>query len=249
MTNTKLFVLKNELGKDFRNYLEMIDGITTIGDDVGNFAIELLNSLQKEYKEMKGFHDFKRKLDCNIKLLGDIRDNPALKDKYGVIYNQALVLLISAFELFLSNLLKRLIDEVPEKVSWKEKKKIGVDLNLLKYYSTTGDLIVKSLGGDPNFQDFQSTLRFLKDCLEINLTEKLKKQGQEMVILYQAIRHIIIHNSANIDAGFLKQIRNTKFLEKYEKLKGKKIAFDKKRYEQARRLFIKIVDSILEEII
>ena len=234
---------------DFDNYLKDIDSLTHMGDDVGNVIVSLLESLKKDYIDIPGFIPFKEKLDRTIEIIENIKDHPSLKEKYKIIYNQATVLVVANFESFMSNLFRILIDYSPEKINWPEKKKIAVDLSLLKYSSpSVGDLIVKSLKGDINFQDWQSTLRFLKEYLNIDISEKISRDNQDRIILYQAMRHIIIHNSAVIDPDFIKQIRSTKFYNKYKDEEGKKVQFDEKSYKAARELFSKIVNLIVENL-
>ncbi len=234
---------------DFRNYLKKIDSLTHMGEDVGDVVILLIESLNKEYKDVPGFIPFKGKLIRTTRVIKDIKNHPSLKEKYKIIYNHTAVLMVANFESFLSNLFKTIIDNFPDKINWPDKK-IGVDLSLLKYSSpSVGDLVVKSLRGVVNFQDWQSILRFLKDYLDIDIEEVLSELEKEKVILYQSIRHIIIHRSGMIDAGFLKQIRNTRFYDNYKNGEGAEIEFDEESYGAAKNLFNKIVNSIVDALI
>ena len=244
----KLVILTQKLKDDFDNYLKSIDDLIDIGTDVSNIIIESLKNLNKEYTSIPGFIQFKEKLERNIEMAENIKSHPLLKEKYQIIYNQALVLIVSAFESFMANLLARLINDFPEKVIWPEKKTIGINLNLLKYYSSVGDLILKSLKGEPNFQDWQSISRFLKESLKINIEKDISLGEREKIILYQAIRHIIIHNSSIIDTDFLKQIRDTKIFSEYENKKDNKIEIKESDYKEAKMLFSKVVKLVTEKI-
>lgn len=248
MEASKLFILKEKLKKDFDNYLLSIDALINLGTDVSLIILDSLKNLKKGYEPLSGFIPFKEKLERNIEMIDKIKNHPILREKYDVIYGQALVLLVSAFESLMTNLFTSLINEFPEKINWPEKKTIGVDLNLLRYYSNIGDLVLKSLKGQPNFQDWQSTLNFLKENLNINIGKDISREEQETIIFYQATRHIIIHNSAKIDPDFIKQIRNTKFFPEYENRNDAKIEIKEKNYKEAKALFEKVVKVIIDKL-
>ena len=200
--------------ENFDKYNEMIDQLVNIGSDVASITLGMLNSLKKENEKLPGFIPYKQKLDRIIEQIKNIKDHPSLKDKYKIIYRHALVSIVSNFESFMNSLFKELINNYPDKIKWPEKKKIGIELSMLSYTTPSiGDLIVKSLRGEINFQDLQSTLRFLQSYLGIYID---LKEDKDKIILYQAMRHIIIHNSGVVDHDFLKQIKNTVFASQYK---------------------------------
>jgi hypothetical protein len=145
----------------------------------------------------------------------------------------------------MNSLFRTLIDDYPNKIKWPAKKKVAIDLSLLEYSTpSVGGLVVKSLKGEINFQDLQSTKRFLKEYLEIDV--QLKKKLKEKIIFYQALRHIIIHNSGIVDSEFLKQIKSTSFHNQYKD--GEEAKIDEKIYNDAKNVFSDFVEKIIAEL-
>lgn len=232
--------------ENFDKYNKTIDELVNIGFDISEITLEMLKNLKKENEEFTGFIPYKRKLDIVIKQIENIKDHKLLKEKYKIIYRHALVLVVSNFESFMSSLFKELIDHYPDKIIWPEKKKIGIDLSMLNYATPSiGDLIAKSLKGEVNFQDLQSTLRFLDGYLKLEIN--LSGDNKEKIILYQAMRHIIIHNSGIVDADFLKQIRGTQFKDQYNN--GEEIKIGEREYNDARDIFSDFVNQIIEKLV
>ncbi|MFA4975194.1 MAG: hypothetical protein WC839_01345 [Candidatus Paceibacterota bacterium] len=149
----------------YRKNIESIDQITRIGSDVSKILLVLLKSLEKENEKIPGFILYKEKLERVIGEIEKIKNHPSLKDKYEVIYNQANVLLVSNLESSLTDLVITIVNEYHDIIQWpKEDKKIVFEVSVLNYkFSTLGEVITKSLGVEFNFQDLQSTLRFLKN--------------------------------------------------------------------------------------
>ncbi|MCK4592833.1 hypothetical protein KAT63_05375 [Candidatus Parcubacteria bacterium] len=235
-----------EIKKNFDDYVKAIDQLVNIGSDVGKITLDILKDLKKQNKELKGFIPYKQKIDNTIRQIDDIKNHPLLQEKYKIIHKHSLVLVVSNFESFMNSLFRVLIDYYPDKLKWPEKKNVKIDLSLLKYSSpSAGDLIVKALKGEINFQDLQSTKRFLEEYLGINIV--LKKDQEEKIIFYQALRHIIIHNSGVVDPEFLKQVKSTDFADKYKDEEEANI--DDEVYNDVRNVFFDFVEKITNEII
>ena len=157
-----------EIKEKFEENLKMIDQIVSIGDDIGNLVVVMLENLKKQYESMPAFLEYKNKLNTTINVIRNIKDHDSLKQKYQIIHNQALVLIVENFESFLNDLIKETIDRHSYLITWPEsKKKLAVDVTLLRYsLPSVGDLVLTSLKGEVNFQDLQSTIKFLKEYLE-----------------------------------------------------------------------------------
>lgn len=231
----------------FKDNLNQVDQLGKIGSDVGNILLGMLENLKRENEQLTAFLPYKQKLEIVINQIREIKDHPILIKKYGIIYNQSVVLVVAGFESFMNDLVKNIIDYHSEIVSWPEKKQISFDPDVLRYSSPTiGGLIVRSsLREKYNFQDLQSTINFFKDYLqlEININNKLK----DKLIEYQALRNAIMHNSAKIDEKFLKQIRNIESSKKYEI--NDSINLNNAEYVNAKNSFEKFASEIVKMVI
>ena len=171
--------------------------------------------MEERNSTIPGFEPIKHNIKRTIKLVEDIKNHPILKNKYRIIYNQSLVLLVACFESFMNDLVRDVVDTRPEIVSWPDKRLISFDPSVLRYSSPTiGSLVVKHLREKYNFQDLKSTLDFLSEYFKVDLS--LEKDLKDRIIVYEALRHVIIHNSGKVDEKFIKQVRDTVFAIDYK---------------------------------
>jgi hypothetical protein len=142
-----------------------------------------------------------------------------------------------------------LLDEYSEVIHWqKDDKKIVFEVGILKYkVPTIGEVVLRSLKNDFNFQDLQSTFKFFHEYLHIDLSKHVEKLLIEEIIKNQAVRHAIIHNSAIADEKFLKQIRNTEYSKQYSI--GQKLNISEGDYLGARKSFVKLAEKIQELVL
>jgi len=238
----------DKLEKNYKSNVNEIDQINSIGTDIGEILVEMLNNLKTDYNSMPSFIPFKEKLDVVIEQIKNLKSNPYLLDKYHVIHNQSIVLLVSNFEIFINSLVIMIGNNFPELFNWKEKEKIAFDPNILKHTKPSyGDLILEHLKNKYNYQDLKSILECMDMCLNIKklLTKKEEKGIKENIILYQAARHIIVHNMSKVDNDFIKQIRNTDFYERYNTMVGDKLLLRFSEYEKAKESFLYFVNNII----
>ena len=225
---------------NFKQNLEKVDELTSIGTDVSRLSVSFLRSLLEQNKSLPAFIPYKEKLQRTIDTIDQIKNHETLKDKFRVVYAQSLVLVVANFESYLNETAINIFDNYPYLVKWPEKK-MALDLSLLKYsVPSTGELILRSLKDKFNFQDLQSTLLFLREYLEVN--PGLSNDMRDAVILYQAQRHVIIHNIGKIDDRFLAQVRETEYSSKYSK--DDFIALSENDYSKARDCFIEFASRI-----
>jgi len=239
----EIILLDSPLEK-YKNNLLAIDQVVDIGNDVADFAKDSLENLLKEYQEIPGFLPLKQKTQTTINLLGDFKNHKVLEEKYSIIYNQALALIVANFESFLNELIVVLVEDYPFLIDWPDKK-LSLDLSVFKYSKqTVGEIILRSLREKYNFQDLKSTLCCLKDylSLDINPSEDLKDD----IIFCHAQRHIVIHNSGRVNEQFLQQIRDTKYAVVYSKDKMLKIT--REDYANAKNKFVEFGELITENI-
>lgn len=240
------FNLLKLTGERFKENLKMIDQIINIGSDVGDLVVSILIDLRKRYESLPAFIDYKKKLDSAIEIIKKIKDHDSLKEKYKIIHNQAIVLLVQNFESFLNDLAREIIDKFPHLITWPEpKKKLAVDVTLLRYSSpSVGDLVLTSLKGEVNFQDLKSTLDFLEKYL--NLKDVLNNDEKNLIILGQAFRNIIVHNNNKVDHSFLNQVRDTKDCKTYKDGEDIKLSYDE--YQKFKSAFLQFAEKILNKL-
>ncbi|MFA6190703.1 MAG: hypothetical protein WC711_04325 [Candidatus Staskawiczbacteria bacterium] len=230
------------------NFEDNIAKITLLQESpfiIGKLAMELLGSLESEAGQVPACLDVKKKLSRTIKEIDKLKEHSEIKEQFSIIYNQSLVLLISHFESLMTDLFVCIIDNYPFLLKWPEKKKISIDVDILRYSSpTVGALVCKSFKGEINFQDLQSTIKFLNEflCLEISLEETIKGK----IILFQALRHIIIHNNAIVDEQFLRQIRDNKSRRGYSS--EQKVLISLEQFDEAKKIFLDFKKEIMNSL-
>ncbi len=234
----------NKIKNTFDGNLLKVDQVVNLGAEVGELAVSFLKDLEDKYSLIPGFIEYKQKLKRVITEIEKIKNQPALKKKYEVIYNQAVVLVVSNFETFMDDIFREIVNNQPYLINWTEDK-AKVDLSIFKYsLPTIGDLIIQAFKDRFNFQDLQSTLRFLEQMLEIK--DILEEKEKDIIIFYQAIRHVIIHNSAKIDTAFIIQVRNTEYNNKYQE--SDEVRISESQYIQVKNIFTKFSEKIILNI-
>lgn len=229
----------------FEISIKEIEDLTNIGLDVSNICLSSLKNLQEKHKDLVSCKEYSLKVDAVIKVIEGIRGHQLLKEKYDILYGESLALIVSRFESFMNDIFKVLINYYPERIAWKENKRVSIDVNLLGYsHLTMGELIVKSLRSEISFQDLQSTIRFLADYLKIT-KELITEEERNQIIFFQAVRNVIVHNNYIIDNNFLRQIRGTPFYLKFKKKVARKILINKDIYDKSKEIFLKFAQSII----
>ncbi len=235
----------SEVQENFQDNLKMVEQIVSIGSDVGNLLVGMLEDLKTQNESISGFLPYKEKIERTIGLVRMVKDDSRLKSKYEIIRNQAIVLIVENFESFLNDCVKTLVNEYPGAIKWPEKKKtLPVNTDVLRYsIPTVGDLVVASLKKEEvNFQDLQSTLKFFKDYLELEI--KLTDEECDRIIFTHALRNIVVHNGNAVDSAFLSQVRNTRYAKKYKD--KEKILLSEEEYQEIIRGFSRFSETVIE---
>lgn len=204
------------------DFEERIDDIQTIGnvnDDLIKIAVSDLEYIKRELQSTNRNQAIISKVDNQIGMLQQVSRLPDIAQKLPVIYEQMIVLMVGALEVYFSDVFKSISNENPMFLVWKsEKEKISFEPTLLQDGDkfTLGDVILSHLRNNGvSFQDLQSTLNAIEKYLDIKVD--LENILRDKLILAAACRNIIVHNRSRIDSGFLKQIRDTKYAGKYTK--------------------------------
>ncbi len=232
----------------FESSISEIEKMRSIGNDIVDFSIVSLKNLVSESEKQKCF-GMSRKIQNTISALENIeKSNSDLNKKLTIISNQSLILLISNFERFLSDFSIILIENYSYLINWPDKK-FSIDLGTFQYGSPTlGELVLKSLRDKYSFQDLKSIINFADEFLEVKIG--IKNDAKDKIILYHAMRHVLIHNLGVIDDQFLKQVRNIDFFELSSVWysKGDKIEITEENYIEARDLFVKLAKDIYVKV-
>lgn len=229
----------------FTDNIQKVNSIMGMGASISMFTIELLEKLKVENEKMDGFSIYKTKLSRTIDSIKALRGTGELKERYDILFNQGVVLVVAYFESFMNDLFKMVINEYPEKVSWPEKQqRVSFELNMLSIGNPTiGEIVTSALKGQINFQDLQSTMRFINEYLHLDI--ELENEMKDDIILYQSLRNIFIHNVGMVDRSFLKQIRETHYQAEYQL--NDRVLLEEIEYENARSRFSELADLIAEK--
>ncbi len=173
--------------------------------------LELLDSNIKENKEIQITNV--RFFPTNTLIqLKNIKQNQSFISRYGTIYNQCIVLLIS----YMTSSLTEIFKETFKYLAKNHKSKIQgastelkltieelayVDFNLT---DSIGDFILKKK--NVSFQDMQSTLKEFQNYFGVKFE---RNKNIDNIILAQAARHSIVHSLAIADEKFINQVKQT----------------------------------------
>lgn len=235
-----------ELKQVFEENSQKIEQVVKTGSEVLEIVIGNLTSLQRQFAAGSNIY---QKLNNTITIFKNIDKNGSLKERFQIIYNQGVVLLVGNLQSFLNDVFRGIVNDYSYLLKFTEGKesKIGIDLSLLQYTNTTiGDLVVNAYKDKYNFQDLQSTVKFFKELLGLELELVLTKEIKDNIILFEALRHVIVHNSSRIDAKFLSQVRNTSYAKKYSQ--NEAVILTLQDFGKAKDTMSKFTSLILEMI-
>ncbi len=197
-----------KVGDNFRGQMHSVEKLLNFDREVLDIAIERVHQLRDRLKAKGKFADIQLHAERTAKLLKNIRQNDSLRNRYEIIANQALVLLVSYFSssmhaLFTEGVREALLRDVDSsllrenlRISFRELRDADFDLR-----ERAPDLLVQSK--DISFQDMQSIVRAFKDYVSISL-EKTEEVNE--LILALSCRHAIVHTGGVADTRFMRQI-------------------------------------------
>ncbi|MEO7905167.1 MAG: hypothetical protein ABIR91_05250 [Candidatus Saccharimonadales bacterium] len=208
---------------------ERIDHIRTIGDindDLVSIAVNNLYSVKADLVATGRNGQIINKVNRQINMYDKISLIPEVKKKLPIIYEQMIVLMVGALEVYIADIFRGISNKNPEYLVWKiEKEKISFEPILLAEGFTLGDVIIGHLKSQGfSFQDLRSTLSAFEKYFDIRI--ELDDVVREKLILAAACRNVIVHNRSTIDGGFQKQVRATSFYDDKNYKKGGKLKID-----------------------
>jgi len=203
--------LREVLGQ-YQTNLVKAASITGLGQQIIDVSVNALNKIEQGSSE----HLTRQKISNHIQLLQNLYKSPVLGELVPTISGQQVVLTVSAFEVFMSDLVRCLGNNHRSAIGWPGGSSSGkVDLTILNSdVATIGDLVLGIVEQQNiSFQDLQSTKRFLKEYLGIEFS--LLPGEEEDLILGAAIRNVLVHAGGLVDSKFLTQLRNTRYATQY----------------------------------
>jgi hypothetical protein len=174
----------------------VIGGLRTLEERVARSSIPLPSVLEPLRNSMKN--------------LEKVREHESLRPRFEVVFNQAVVLLVSYFgttleELFKMGVMARLdLDDDKTtlmreelKLSFREIRDRGWQLKEI-----AADLLVDKK--DLSFQDMKTTGEAFRDYCGVNLE---RDRTTNNIIVAQACRHVIVHAGNEVTPKMLHQLR------------------------------------------
>jgi len=155
-----------------------------------------------------GFDIAANRMDNSITALRTVRENDSLRSRYDAMTNQCVVLLVSYFSTALEESFKHLLLESIKSDSIDLFSKEIVTITLGQLHKTEFDLSediaeIVSSKDDVSFQDMKSVNRVFKKYIGYNHD---RNSDLDNIIYGQAARHIIVHDSGNMNKRFQRQI-------------------------------------------
>ena len=195
----------------FDQNIQSVSRLINFDRDVLDMVIGNIEQLHKklvdEVNLQNELHNGKRLLD----VLRGIRTNDSLRPRYQLIFNQAVVLLVSHFGSALSDLFRYAVEvaiETGDKRVLSEELTLDIDELLSSgdhLHEVLGDMLI--LKKDISFQDMKSVSRAFKKYFGIEIG---KDACVNDIILGQACRHAIVHDGGRTNSRTLRQTTSAK---------------------------------------
>lgn len=197
--------------ESFEKNLESVRKLMNFDRDVQDMAITSIEELHENLVNKQGITNEQLNGRRTLDILKGIRENDSLRSRYKIIFNQAVVLLVSYFGSAVSDCF-RLATQMA--IESRDKRLLDEELTLgIKELVDRGDQIGEVLGDlliqkkDISFQDMQSIHRAFKKHFDIIIE---KDETVNNIILGQACRHCIVHEGGRVNTRIVRQVENAK---------------------------------------
>lgn len=244
--NEKFAELQARNEEKLSNAKSLIDSYNIVSDMVSR----QLESIKLELIKLNTGGGVSGKIKNAITIIQNTISSPIIKDKENIILEQIIVLNVGILESYINDIFRIVGNLASEKFFFADGENIIFNSNMLKDKVSFGDIILQSIKSGKgkergqNFQDIQSIRESVKRYLHIEFE---KNYPFDNLILTTAFRHIIIHNSSIVDAGFINQIRNTKYKDKYKI--GDNISIDRQFIDDSQKSIRLLAEYIISELL
>lgn len=201
----------NYLTDILANFQDRLDDIAKV-DGINYELIKIfrknLDTIESDIKLTGKFGGLLKKVERYQKTLDAVEQLPEMKADFQTLREQSVVLLISAFEVFVEDIFRAIANNNPEYYIWPEKdKKIAIDIDSFTANFTLGDAIIAHLENKQySFQDLGSIVKAVSDYLGVEI--QVEKVMRDTITLGTSSRHLIVHKASTVDRQFLSQIRD-----------------------------------------
>lgn len=198
----------NDILEGFQSRLADIERIDGINAGIIKIFQQNLDTIHSEIQQTGKFGGLLKKVDRYKQTLDDVSKLDEMKSDFEILREQRVVLLVSAFEVFIEDIFRAIANNSPEYFIWPEKdKKIVIGVEDFTSRFTLGDAIITHLNNKQySFQDLGSTVKAFQDYLGVDL--EIEDDTKDSIILGTACRHLIVHKGSVIDRQFLSQTRS-----------------------------------------
>lgn len=200
----------DRIRKAFGENLESVSKLINFDREVQDYTISNVEELHRRLKTGPSKIDNpKLNGERTLQILKNIRQNDSLRTRFEVVYNQALVLLVSHFSSAVGDVFRfavaKELDARTNLRLLKEELRISLEEIIdvpRELAEAIPDIFVAKK--DISFQDMQSIHRAFKDYVDITLN---RDEVVNDIIVSQACRHVIVHSGGIADARFMRQIK------------------------------------------
>lgn len=196
----------------FEQNIQSVRKLMNFDRDVQDFAIEQIEKLHNTLVNVDKIENETRNGKRTLDLLKQIRSNDSLRPRYQIIFNQAIVLLVSYFGSAISDCFRT---ATQISIALDDKRVLNEELNIeIEELLIRGDQINDVLGDlliqkkDISFQDMKSVSRAFKEYFGIEIK---KDNVVNNIILGQACRHAIVHEGGRVNGRIIRQVRMVLF--------------------------------------
>lgn len=234
----------------FRENVEDIFKLMSFDRVILDFAIRGLEDLQEKLRKSHHIDNPRLLAENTLQMLRNIRKNDSLRPKYQVIYNQCIVLLVSVFASSIADMFRKGINDLAEKGDSSQLRNEELKISVSQLLEFDGE-IKEYLGNlvaeknDLSFQDMKSIGRAFKTYFGFTVE---KDKDVNNIIMAQAGRHVIVHDSARINERVIRQVSGANPRELKPNLSGKTLEFNSEEVELVADSMLKYLVGIREKI-
>jgi hypothetical protein len=239
------------LEKAFSDNVAGVHKLINFDRDVLDMAITSMQDLSERLKHHHMLDNPHLTADSTLTLFKQIRTNDSLRPRYQVIFNQAVVLLVSYFSSAVEDIFKAGIDvllgqDVDNDLSREDIKLTFRQLRDANWHlrEIAADLLVEKK--DLSFQDMQAIGRAFKTYLGVTID---KDNCVNNIILAQACRHVIVHTGGLVTDRLIHQVANASPRELKAKMtKGEHVQFSPDEVEIVSKSMVAYVQSLTYKV-